>query len=155
MYLSLGCGIISHITKARSRTGAIKPYCSAATLSFCAISTSLTFALAFLCRFPRFSLFLFWSFRFPWWRRTISSDLISNAGWFLMEHSVVSQLCFPFRFDFRCFVTLRTRISVLSNSLRCSSGLTVYQHFKLVVIRGQVVCELLYTTWSVVIRFVA
>ena len=101
--------------------GAFKSYCSGATLSFCALSTSLTFALVFLCRFPRFFPFPFLSraFRFPWWRRTMSNDLISRAG--SLWSTLQSPSCvFPFSFDIRCFVTLRTSIPVLNNSLKIS-----------------------------------
>ena len=118
--------------KLAQRQGTMKPYCSGALLSFYALSTILTFAFAFICRFPRFFTFLILrrAFRFPWWRKTMSSDLISLAGsWW---STPLSPSCvFLFRFNIGCFVTLRTSIPELNK---------VYQRFEMVVIRGQVVC---------------
>ena len=116
MDLSHGCCRISHITQARSRTG-----CNEALLFRSYTLVLCSFALAFRCRFPRFFPFPFLSraFRFPGWRRTKSNDLISRAGscW----STLLSLSCvLTFRFDIRCFVTLRTSIPVLNHSLKIS-----------------------------------
>ena len=78
----------------------------------------------FLCRFSRFFPFPFlsWAFRFPWWCRTIPSGLISHACSLSRLYSSSCVLCF--RFNIRCFVTLRTSIPVLNSSLKIS-GLSV------------------------------
>ena len=95
--------------------GAMKPYFSGAKLSVCAPSTTLTFTSPFLCRFPRLLLFVSRFIRFSWWRRTTFFDLISHAGsWWSKLQSHICIFCF--RFDIRCFVTLRNNVSVLNNS---------------------------------------
>ena len=53
-----------------------------------------------------------------------------------------------------CFFNRRTSILVLKNFLK-TTGVPVYKRFRVCVIRGQVVHQLLYTTLPVVIPFVA
>ena len=107
--------------------GAMKPYFSGAILWFCALSTSLTLALLFLCRLPMF---------FP-------LSFTTRAFWF--PYQVRYQvLCHPqnhYSSDHQLFVNIKG-----------SSALAVYKRFKF---RAQVVRQLLYTTFSLVIRFVA
>ena len=72
-----------------------------------------------------------------------------------MEHTVVSQLSFRLPLRYSGFFHPQNRyISAqqLFENIRGSSALAEHQRLKLVFICGQVVCQLLYTTWSVVIQ---
>ena len=138
MLLSHGCCGILLITEAGSRTRAMKPYGSGATLSFCALSSSLTFALALLCSFPWFVHYPYLSraFGLPWWRRTMSSVLISRAGswWSTLD------------FQLRSLLTLRLVLchpqtqypsaQQLFKIIKVSSALAIYKRFDFFPIRG-------------------
>ena len=95
-----------------------KTYCPGDALSFCALYTSLTFALPLLSLFPKSSPFFSLNriFRFPWWRRTMYSELIAgaNSWWSTKYFSSCVFLSFPI--NIRCFFTTRNNFPVLNNS---------------------------------------
>ena len=124
--------------------GAMKINCSGAKLSFCALSTSLAFALSFLCCFQMFFLILFLvkALSFPWWRRTMSSDLISRAG--SRCSTLLSPSCFFASALYQIICLLQNQYpsaQQLFENSKGSSSLAVHHRFKLVFIHGQVVCS--------------
>ena len=102
MYLSHGCGRISHITQARSRTGD-----NEALLFTCYTLVLCSFYQSYLCSHLPLSFSKVLAFSV--FEQSFQFSLVAqdNVQWFnltsrfLVEHAVVSQLCFLLPFWYR------------------------------------------------------
>ena len=132
--------------------GAMIPYCSRASLLFCVLSISLTFSSVVSPGF--FS---------PFW--TEISRFIAGAEqcpviWSHVRAPLGAHCNLPAVFSASASISgvssppeQNPSAWQLFEFIRGSWALAIYQHFKIVFVRGQVVCQLLYITWSVVFRF--
>ena len=159
MYLSRNCDRILHIPEICSKTGGNE------ALLFRSYTLVLSLLyMSYLC--SRLLLPFTAILHFSLFEQSFQVPLMpqKNVEWldltcrFLVEHTLVSQLCFRLPFRYQVLSQPQNQYpsgQQLLETIRSSNALAVYQRFKLVFTLGQLVGQLLYSTWSVVIWFVA